>query len=245
MCSFKGIGLLIFKSMYWEMAMKYASGLVGALMLSLSVCGANAATITFDDAVGGNPAGTYTEAGYLFTPNSATNDVKCFDAGCLKEFRQGEITIMTKDGGGVFDLLGFYFALIGNGTATQGVQDITVTGLFEDLSTISRTFSLNALLSSFIDTTVVGSDDPAATAILKNDGYFVTIANGLFNNVLQVDWTTNSEDFLAARVVQSASARLDNVSVADPSPVPLPAAAWMLLAGLAAMGFVQRRKALV
>lgn len=219
--------------------MKYTFGLLGALMLTLSVSGADAATITFDGAVGGNPAGTYAEAGYLFTPNSGTNDVKCYDAGCLKEFRQGEITTMTKDGGGVFDLLGFYFALIGNGTATEGVQDITVTGLFEDLTSISRTFSLNALLSSFINPTVAGADDPGATAILKNDGYFVTIANGLFNNVTQVHWTTNSEG------VQSASARLDNVSVADPSPVPLPATAWMLLAGLAAMGLMQRRKAVI
>ena len=219
--------------------MKYTVGLLAALTLSFSVCVSNAATITFDDAVGGgNPAGTYTEAGYLFTPNSATNDVKCYDAGCLKEFKQGEITTMTKDGGGVFDLLGFYFALIGNGTASQGVQDITVTGLFENLTTISRTFSLNALLSSFIDTSVTGADDPAATAILKNDGYFVTIANGLFSNVLSVNWSTNSEG------VQSASARLDNVSVSDPSPVPLPAAGWLLLAGLASMGLMQRRKAI-
>lgn len=146
---------------------------------------------------------------------------------------------MTKDGGGVFDLLGFYFALIGNGTATQGVQDITVTGLFEDLSTISRTFSLNALLASFIDTPVAGADDPGATAILKNDGYFVTIANGLFNNVVEVNWSTNSKG------VKSANARLDNVLVSDPSPVPLPAAGWMLLAGIAAMGVMKRRKAIV
>jgi hypothetical protein len=218
---------------------RYASGLLGAAMLSLSIGGSNAATITFDDAVGGNPAGTYTEAGYVFQPNSASNDIKCYDGACLNEFRQGEITTMTKEDGGVFDLLGFYFALIGNGTATQGVQDITVTGLFEDLTSISRTFSLNALLSSFLDTTVTGSDDPAATAILKNDGYFVTITNGLFNNVLSVNWSTNSEG------VQSANARLDNVSVSDPSPVPLPAAGWMLLAGLGVMGMMQRRKALI
>ena len=61
-----------------EVTMKYTVGLLAALTLSFSVCVSNAATITFDDAVGGgNPAGTYTEAGYLFTPNSATNDVKC------------------------------------------------------------------------------------------------------------------------------------------------------------------------
>ena len=135
--------------------MKYTCGLLAALSLSFSVCVSNAATITFDDAVGGNPAGTYTEAGYLFTPNSATKDVKCYDAGCLKEFKQGEITTMIKDGGGVFDLLGFYFALIGNDSAaasetvgtlnfTTGYTTINLTGGAGGETTLTVATALSA-----------------------------------------------------------------------------------------------------
>jgi hypothetical protein len=219
--------------------MKYAKQIIAAAAIVVSAGSAQAATITFDGALGGNPSGSYTEAGYVFTPNSGTNDVKCYEGTCLKEFRQGEITTMTKDGGGSFDLLGFYFALIGNGTQTQGVQDITVSGVFADMTMISRSFSLNALLNSFTDTSVVGADVPSATAILKNDGYFVTLLSGLFNNVVQVEWATNSQG------VQSASGRLDNVRVGDPSPVPVPAAGWLLLAGLGMMTVIQRRKAAI
>ncbi|MCX7890547.1 MAG: VPLPA-CTERM sorting domain-containing protein [Rhodobacteraceae bacterium] len=199
---------------------------------------ASAVTITFEGAVGGNPADAYQEGDYIFQPNAASNDSKCAEGECLNEYRQGVITTMVKDGGGAFDLLGFYFVLVGNGSQTQGVQDITVKGTFADSSTKSLTFALNDLLSSFApDSSVTGYDNPAATSILKNDGYVVSILNGLFNGVVKVDWTTNSQG------VQSANARLDNVVVADPAPIPVPAAGWLLLGGLGALAAARRRRA--
>jgi hypothetical protein len=213
--------------------------LLAAAGISLAAAqSASALTVTFDDALGGSPSGTYEEAGFVFQPNSATNDVKCYDDTCLKEFRQGEITTMVKQDGGAFDLVGFYFALIGNGTQTEGVQDITVTGTRADASTVSLTFALNSLLTSFAPSAaLVGADSPGATTILTNDGYIVSILGGLLDNVIQVDWTTNSVG------VQSASARLDNVMVRDPAPVPVPAAGFLLAGALGAAALLRRRKA--
>lgn len=202
-----------------------------------SAVAAVATTITFDSAVGGNPNTPYVENGFSFVPNQGTNDVKCFSNGCLKEVQQGVVTTMTKVGGGAFDLTGFYFNLIGQGTRPRGVNDITVTGTFANNSTTSLVFKIGDLLNSFTNAAVTPATNPSLTNIAFNQGYLVSILNGVFNNVVSVSWTTNSTG------VQSAQARLDNVTVADPAPVPVPAAGLMLLGGLAAMGMARRRKA--
>ncbi len=214
----------------------------GAVLLA-SALGAHATTINFDANVGGNPGDPYVEAGYQFDPNKSNNDVKCAENRCLMEVQQGTITTMTRVDGLAFDLLGFYFALVGvgNDQNPDETQSIVVTGYYEAGGSVSQTFTLDELLSSYLpDYLVTGYDEPTDTTIDKNDGYVVSILNGLFNGVTSVTWETNylackkdHGDTVCADDPKSAQARLDNVVVAS---VPVPAAGWMLVAGIAALG---------
>jgi|GEM_PF-4250729 len=226
-----------------------AAAAVAAFVASAGMAGA--VTITFDGAVGGGPPDNiYVESGFEFTPNLGSNDGKCSDPPCLNEYQQGDITTMTAVGGGAFDLEGFSFILVGNGTDPTDLQNIVVTALFEGGGSASQTFNLFDLLTSFApDFLVSGVTEPTDTSIVKNNEYAVQVLNGFFDNVVKVNWTTNYSSTCVEsgegpdRVKcspQSAQARLDTVVA---SPVPVPAAGWFLLAGLGALVAARRRRA--
>lgn len=218
---------------------------------------AGATTIGFDDALGGNPHGIYEEDGYSFTPNSGTNG-NCpvaADSPCLKELTQGEITTMTKTGGGLFDLLGFDFVLVGSGNNNNNqnnTSSMIVTGHFDPA--VSFEIKLGDALGTFTNyilTTVTGVSTGNVTF---NEGYRVSFLNGLFDGVGSVDFKTvetvvceagGKKKCVAGTSGGNAQARIDNIVVPDPvepPPVPVPAAGWMLIAGLGSLAAMRRRR---
>lgn len=207
-----------------------------ALVYAFATSPASAATITFDDVDGVYTNGqntSYISQGFLFTPARDLGDTKCATGRCLQELNgQGVnlITTMTRLDNAEFDLGGFFFSLVGNGTDAN--NNITVTG-FAGLVSRSLTFTINTLQTlnnpnaSVAFAECVGNEVDDGF-IRKNCGYTVSF-NGFFDDVDKVVWTAGV----------SAETRLDDIVVGE---VPLPAAGWLLIAGLGGLAAMRRRK---
>ena len=205
---------------------RIAAMATAALLAMGLASGANAAVITFDNPTG-NPNDPYIEAGYQFLPAGGTNDIKCYVPGCLKELQQGEVTTMTKVGGGAFDLLSFYFALVGN---TAGTNSFTASGYNGNTLVNTVTFLTGSTYDGppvpYVTNETGGSAGALSNSNGDGDGYFAFVS-GLFNNV----------DSVVFGADEDGQARLDEINV-----VPLPPAALLLLAGLSWLGLMSRRR---
>jgi hypothetical protein len=226
--------------------------------MALGLAGsAGATTIGFDSALGGNPHGIYEEDGYSFTPNSGTNG-NCpvpTDAPCLKELTQGEITTMTQTAGGLFDLLGFDFVLVGSGNNPNNpnnTSSMIVTGHLNPA--VSFEIKLGDALGTFTNYILTTVSGVSTGNVTFNQGYRVSFLNGLFDGVGMVEFTTvetivcdpgSKKKCVPGTSGGNAQARIDNIVVPDPvepPPVPVPAAGWMLVAGLGGLAALRRRR---
>jgi hypothetical protein len=179
-----------------------------ALGVMVSTTAAQATVIDFGDQPGNyNP---YVEDGFSFDHASLDNsggNCPFSNPACMKlnSGRGGGFsqTIMTRVGGGVFDLMGFSFEFSGN----ANVNTLIVSALgYGDL------------------TLTVG-----VGGILKNTSY--SMMNLLFADVEAVTFRSTS----------GGTVRIDNISVAI-AAVPIPAAGFLLLAGLGGLAAMRRRK---
>ena len=188
-----------------------------------------AATIGFDNVLGGNPNGTYVEDGFSFTPNGGTNG-NCpvsADAPCVKELQQGVITTMTRVGGGLFDLLGFDFLLAGAG---NNGGSIIVTGFLDPAKVFQIEFGDSlGVFANYTLSTVTGG---LLGTVAKNEGYRVVFDSAFFADLTKVEFTTASER-------GDAQARIDNI--VTPAEVPLPAAGWLLVDGIGGLASMRRK----
>lgn len=93
------------------------------------------------------------------------------------------------------------------------------------------------LLGKGTDNTLIITADTGATATFPetdyphNNGFTIDFA-GLFDNVSSITFST----------VNGGNVRIDDLD-ATPAPVPVPAAIWMLLAGMGGIAAVRRKRA--
>ncbi len=212
-------------------------GLVAGTSVSASVTFPEP-TITFSDLKGGDT--TYIENGYKFDPTSfQVGNCSPFPTAndpCIKEVQQsGLVTTMTNIAGLLFSLNGFYFDMQGTG-GQNAVNELRVST--DKTGASPLIFRLGQLAPTgtqlYFPYTSTGTP-PAPTGTLynglinNNDSYFVTINSDLFRNVKFVTWETTS----------TANVRIDDISV---SAIPLPAAGWLLLAGIGGLAAARRMK---
>ena len=123
-----------------------------------------------------------------------------------------EVSVLTKVGGGTFSLTNFWYELLGKGSG--GKKPTT--------NTLNVMSNLGGLLSFAAD--VVGHNDGGHVADLT--------MLPLFQNVTSLTFSTTN----------GGNVRLDDFGLSIPSTVPLPATAWMLFTGIAALAGIRRRK---
>jgi hypothetical protein len=169
----------------------------------------SAATVTLDFGNTAQNALNYVEDGFVvddarIVMGNCDSDVYGGSGPACMALNQQETSVITKQGGGPFSLVSFWFELFGGGSD----NDLKVTS--------SAGGSLTFLASVYGD----------------KDGQVYTVSDPLFSNV---SWIKFEGDAKGNR-------RIDDIGL-DVAAVPLPAAGWMLLAGLAGLGLVKRRKA--
>jgi len=234
-----------------------ASALALSFVASSAMAVTTTTTITFDDAdgviSGGNPK-TYTSQGYVFEPVNINNDVKCADGSCTKENQQTGLPTLTRTDSGAFDLISFYFSIIGGeggvlnyvsvegftGDATSGYTStgsaikFTLDTLLSDYTTaqnVDVTFSKSATGAACTDS----SDDPTAV-LCKNYGYTAVLPTTLFESVTKVVWSASG----------NAQALIDDVVLSGNGGgvgfIPVPAGLPLLLTAMGLGGFMSWRK---
>ena len=161
----------------------------------------------------------------------------------------------------VFNLDFFYFSLVGKGVGVG--NSFTVEGTYSNtlLGTVSATFVLGDPLGAVATTGATssfalaraGGCDAATTTIEFNCGYWVDLDDD-WNSLTSVTWTPNplptvqngnsSTKYSQMRLdcVGANESGLGADSSCDPSDIPLPATAWLLLGGLVGLGAVVRRR---
>ena len=217
-----------------------AAGLVASVMAASSAQAVTVTTIIdFDNpSVPGGGSG-YEVDGYLFTDLNVQNSTQCATGRCVQEETgQGLITTITRVDGEAFTLDEFYFSLQGNGQmATNSVSvesgpvsfayalgdtdaDGAANGLISLYDNANNT--IGGLLGVGVIDNSMGANGPNYVVQYTNE--FVGVTSVSFFGAL------------------TANTRIDDIRLSrDVSAIPLPAAAWMLLAGLGSLMVVRRR----
>lgn len=199
-------------------------------------------TVTFTelDATFNDDANVYSEAGFDFDPTSfQVGNCSPFPTAndpCIKEVQQtGQITTMTSSSGLPIDLYGFYFDMQGTGNPDSLNQLILSssktteeTQFVFQLGQLAPAGSQLYFPYTFEDGVLSG--DAYNGVIVNNDSYYVVIDSPLFRGVDFVTWSTR----------QAQNVRIDDISAAV---IPLPAAGWLLLAGVGGLAAMRRKKA--
>lgn len=230
-----------------------------ALALAIGLSGAaSAATITtvidFDS---GNPPydpGANSEAivdGYSVKPTNIQSG-NCDVNKCTIESGQGDqLGIERIEEPLKFDAISFWFSPTGraanpvfdeDGNIIENYIEVTAfKGAFE--TTIQ--FYLGRSLPTFAPlATVVQDNGEGSTAsatdecklvICKNTGYLVTFTSDLFKGIDRIQWGAKD----------SGQSRIDSITLKreEMEVIPLPAAGWLLLAGVGGLVAMRRKKA--
>ncbi len=229
----------------------------GAVALFFSVGASQAATVIIEDFGTVKPDDPYNSQGFVYTPVGATHG-QCFEAWCLKEAGTQELlTTVEAVPEGLFDLLGFYINLDGNGSTDDNGSEnfLEIIGKVAD-STVKLLLGLNVDYSADPRVSLYTVEDsPVAASELekKSDGFWVIIEDDYFDNL----------SALSFNALGSANVRIDCVALSkdggnlggvsgitgcvgsDIPQIPLPASLPLLLGGIAVLGGVssmRRRK---
>lgn len=134
------------------------------------------------------------------------------DKPCLA-LNKLETSILTRVDGGIFTLSSIWFYLDGQASKKDGLNDLVVTSTGPAAS-------------------IRLGQDAADGGYDHNKGYVVDFGD-LFKDVTSIIFSS---------YLGQGNARIDDIVVSSPSPVPLPAAGGLLLAAMAGMGMLRRRR---
>eukprot|EP00581_Thalassiosira_minuscula_P026417 CAMPEP_0184432752 /NCGR_PEP_ID=MMETSP0738-20130409/360851_1 /TAXON_ID=385413 /ORGANISM="Thalassiosira miniscula, Strain CCMP1093" /LENGTH=243 /DNA_ID=CAMNT_0026798169 /DNA_START=162 /DNA_END=890 /DNA_ORIENTATION=+ len=230
-----------------------ASALALSFVASSAMAVTTTTTITFNDADGvissGNPK-SYTSQGYVFQPVNINGDVKCADGSCTKENQQTGLPTLTRTDGGAFDLISFYFSIIGgeggllNFISVEGFTGDATSGYTSTGSAIE--FRLDTVLADYttsqnVDVTFAKSATGAACSdptddetkvLCKNYGYTALLPANLFENVTKVVWSASGN---AQGLIDDVVLSKDGGGVGF---IPVPAGLPLLLTAMGLGGFM-------
>lgn len=214
---------------------------------------------------------TTRDSNFSFTPVNEQSSIQCapkVDEGdaagdlansangkCVIETRQGSLIDMTRNtGDGTFSLDSFYGYFTGSGTG----QFITVTGYDAmDMETDSFSFIVGMTYDNvygFSPNDFILEDPPQTLAF--GEGYIFDVSSFDFlDGVSRVSFTTSSNsqfrvDCVVATFSGTTSEPRSGFDAAcglgddpgNPEVVPLPAAGWMLIAGVGGLLAMKRRR---
>jgi hypothetical protein len=229
----------------------------GALAVAFTGSGAFATTLhTFDFDNKSNwdiSAKTYTESvdgtTYVFDPVQRQNSNNCFDGSCYIETNQGSPSYLTTSpAGGLFDVVSLYFNYQGRraetifGGSLLGASRTPIT--LSDGTAYAPAGGFTIYLASDLSAAFTGK-------LEQNTGYFITFDRDQFDGIdsfftqgnnskqLRIDCVTISTN---GTNITDAQSQLGNCAPSQPQVVPLPAAAWFLIAGLGGLAAVARKK---
>lgn len=134
------------------------------------------------------------------------------DKPCLA-LNKLETSILTRVDGGVFTLSSIWFYLAGVASETAGLNDLVVTSTGPAAS-------------------IRLGQAPADGGYAHNTEYVVDFGD-LFKDVTSIIFSS---------YLGQGNVRIDDLVVSSPAPVPLPAAGGLLLAAMAGIGMLRRRR---
>jgi hypothetical protein len=232
--------------------MKFARTAVVAAVLPLCASVAGASTvidtvINFEQGVQSPSAGgSVIFDGYTVSPTNI-NSGQCEAGDCTLESGQGNLPSITRSDSVLFDFNRFWFSMQGIGGHPGQVNSLYVEGFDKDgISVKKLTFTLGDPLGVFTDYSIAfklgeggtGTNDvdckgsPAVVGeICKSVGYAVTLGS-LFDKLSKVTFSSTT----------TANVRLDGFELQRLSAVPLPAAGWLMLAGLGGLAALRRKR---
>lgn len=186
--------------------------------------------------------------GYEVTPINIQSGL-CETGECTIESGQTSLPMISRPDNETFSLIDFWISptgLAGNrdpdtGELTDNYLSVTA---FKGLVETTIKFAIGDSISPFGSALATVEWAPgeaatgSATATCKaelcfNEGYRVTLTSPFFQDVDKIVWSSKG----------SGQARLDTINLERMGVVPLPAAGWLLLAGLGGLAAMRRRKA--
>ncbi len=197
-------------------------------------------TVHFDTLTSDNNDGDpiYVENGYQFDPTSfqAGNCSPFPDAPdpCIKEVQQtGVVSTMTTVSGNNFSLFGFYFDLQGTGgrdPINQLLVTTNKTGSSPIIFQVDEPAPAGAqLYENYTFSGGMLTGDLYNGNIVNNDSYYVMLDIPELQDV----------EFVTFSTFQAQNLRIDDILAAE---IPLPAAGWLMIAGLGGLAALRRKK---
>ncbi|WP_120502108.1 VPLPA-CTERM sorting domain-containing protein [Roseovarius sp. EL26] len=218
----------------------FIAGTASAATISTSI-DFDAGSPTYENAAGSSA----TIDGYFISPTNIQSGL-CETMACTIESGQATQTEITRLDNTTFSLIDFWFSPTGKAANPVLGDDGELIDNFFSVTAIKGAvettiqFALGDMLSSFsplADVTWAAGEGATGSAsatcqaeICKNEGYRVTLTSAFFQDVDKISWSAKG----------SGQSRLDTINVERTSIIPLPAAGWLLLAGLGGLAALRR-----